>query len=143
MNPHLQKTFVVSVVSFVLLYYSVAWVVLQCSHEENHSDHAAALYDTDVHGNNAYRPSPSHPETHIDCLNLTYHTESLAGPTSPSQLQGWATHMNSHVTNFLSSPTMTKSWARDFWLGAVFERLPGLTFFVDPRLYLSLSILRI
>jgi hypothetical protein len=142
MNCHLPKTCVISIVSFVLLYYSAAWAVLRCVHEEGHSDHAVALVDTDVRDNNAYPQSPSHAETHIDCLNLTFHTESLAGPSSSPQLQSWETQTDSPVADFLTSPSVTNS-AEHPSLRTVFERSPGLTFLLYSPLYLSLSILRV
>ena len=155
MNRHLPKTFVISLVSFVLIYYSTAWAVLRCVHEEGRSDHAVALADSrlgarlsniahnNVHANNAYRSSSSYPGTYIDCLNLAYHTESLGGPSSPPQLQRWMSYINPHPADFLSSLDVTEDWARDVWLRFVFERPPGLTFFLDSPLYLSLSIFRI
>jgi hypothetical protein len=143
MNRHLPKTFVISLVSFVLLYYSTAWAVLRCFHAENHSDHAVALYDTDVHGKNAYRPSTIDLETNIDCLDLAYHTESLAGPSSSPQLHRWATRTIPHVADYLNSPRWAEDGARNFWLRAVFDGPAGVSFFIDARRYLSLSILRI
>jgi hypothetical protein len=143
MNRHLPRTFVISIVSFVLLYYSTVWAVLRCFHEEGHSDHSVALADNNAHGNNAYLRFPSHRETHIDCLNLAYHTESLAGPSSSPQLQRWATQTDFRVADFLISLTATEDWTQNLWLRAVFESPAGFTFFFGAPRYLLLSIFRI
>jgi len=143
MNRHLPKTFVVSLVSFVLLYYSVAWAMLRCSHEEDHGYHQVALYNADAHATGSSVASPDHVQAHLDCMAPDYHTESLAGPSSPSQVQRWATQITSPVTDLSSSPSVADELVRDLWLRAVFDRVPAFTFLVDSPLYLSLSILRI
>ncbi len=137
------KSLVVSLISLVLLYYSSAWAVLRCLHDDDDANSTVALFDTDVRGNDYYLSSPSAVESHLDCLSADYHTESLAGPASPPQLHRWATHISFHVTDFLSASSLAETWARDLWLRAVFERPPRLTFLVDSPLYLSLSILRV
>jgi hypothetical protein len=143
MNRSLPKTFVISIVSLVLLYYSTVWAVLRCVHDVNHSEHFIALGDSGELGNNAYRSASSHTETHIDCLNRAYHTESLAGPSSSPQLQRWVTETDFRVADFLTSPSVTGDWTRDPWLRFAFVRPPGLRFLIDSPLYLSFSILRI
>lgn len=143
MNRHLPKIFVVSLVSVALLYYSVAWAVLRCSHEEDHGYHQAALYNAVAHATGSSVASPNHVQAHLDCVAPDYHTESLAGPSSPSQVQRWATHISSHVTDFLTSSSLAEAWAPDLWLSSVFEKAPRLSSLVDSPLYLSLSILRV
>jgi hypothetical protein len=143
MNRHLPKTFVVSLVSFALLYYSVAWAVLRCSHEEEHGHHQVGLYNADAHATGSPVASPNYVQAHLDCVAPDYHTELLAGPSSPSQVQRWATHINSHVTDFLSSLSLAEAWAPDLWLRTAFEKPSRLISLVDSPLYLSLSILRV
>lgn len=137
------NSLVVSLISLVLLSYSSAWAVLRCLHDDDDANSAVALFDTDVRGNDYYFSSPGAVESHLDCLNADYHTESLAGPSSSPQLHRLATHISSHVADFLSSASLAEARARDLWLRAVFEGPPRLTFLVDSPLYLSLSILRV
>lgn len=137
------KCLLVSVLSCVLFYYSAAWAVLRCSHDNHDTNSVVALFDTDVHGDDYHLVSPGAVESHLDCLRAYFHTESLAGPSPPPQLHRLATHINSHLADFFSSESLAEAWARALWLRAVFEKPPRLSFFVSPPLYLSLSILRV
>ena len=143
MNRHLLKTFVVSLVSFVLLYYSVAWAVLRCSHEEDHGYHQVTLYNADAHARGSSFASPNHVQEHLDCMAPDYHTESLAGPSSASQLHRLTTDITSHVYDFLTLQRVAGNGATDLWLSAVFERVTPRNFLIDSSRYLSLSVLRI
>ena len=143
MNRHLPKLFVVSLVSFVLLYYSVAWAVLRCSHEEDRGYHQVALYNADAHATGSSVASPDHVQAHLDCVAPDYHTELLAGPSSPSQLHRLTTDITSHVSDFLTLQRVAGDGATDLWLSAVLEKVSPRNFVIDSSRYLSLSVLRI
>jgi hypothetical protein len=59
------KSLIVSLISFVLLYYSAAWAVLKCLHDDDDANSAVALFDTDVRGSDYYLLSPSAVESHL------------------------------------------------------------------------------
>jgi hypothetical protein len=143
MKRHLPKTFVVSLVSFVLLYYSVAWAVLRCSHAEDHGYHQVALYNADAHATGSSVASPDRVQAHLDCMAPDYHTELLAGPSSSSQLHRSTTYITSHVYDFLTLQRVAGDGATDLWLKAVFERVSPRNFLIDSSRYLSLAVLRI
>jgi hypothetical protein len=131
MNHHLLKSLVAMVVAFVLLYYSVAWAVLRCSHDGDDSDHEVALLNGDpVHLN-------------LECVGPDYHTESMAGSSSPSQFDRLMPEVTRHVNDFLTLQTGSGDAASDVWLRAVFETSPSLAFLIGLPSYLFLSILRI
>src|SRR4026207_1470607 len=84
MNRHRLKIVLVSVISFVLLYYSVAWAVLRCFHVEGQEKHSVAL-EIGERGSNLASPNDVHE--HLDCMGSNYHTESLAGSSIPSEIR--------------------------------------------------------
>ena len=49
MNHSILKTSISSFIALVLVYYSVAWAVLRCSHEEDFANTEAAVSDASVH----------------------------------------------------------------------------------------------
>ena len=131
MNRHLIKRAVVTIVSFVLLYYSTAWAVLRCSHDGDDSDHEVALHNGD----------PVHLD--LECVCPNFHTEAMAEASSPPQRDRLTLDINSHFNDFLTLQTATGNAATDFWLRAVFERSRSLAFLIGLPSYLFLSILRI
>jgi hypothetical protein len=80
------KTLVVAIVSLTLLYYSVAWAVLRCPHQESHSDHEIALFDGNSPRPVIFLASKSHGQPSLDCPGPNYHMEWLAGPSASSEL---------------------------------------------------------
>jgi hypothetical protein len=141
MNRYFFKSSIALVVSFVLLYYSVAWAVLRCSHDEEFLEQEVALQnnaDRDLH----YMPSNA-AFLNLECVCPDYHTELMAGGSSPSQLQGSMPDMTSNIDGFVMFPTGSGYRASDSWLRAVFEKLSSPVFPIGLPRYLSLSNLRI
>jgi hypothetical protein len=130
MNRHLIKRLVVTVVAFVLLYYSIAWAVLRCSHDEDDSDHEVALLNGDL--------------VHLDleCVGPNFHTESMAEASSPPQRDRLMLDITPHGNDFLTLQIRSDA-ASDVWLRAVFEASPSLAFPIGLPFYLFLSVLRI
>ena len=141
MIRHYMKTGVVSLLTFVLLYYSVAWVVLSCFHEEDNGHHPAIISVNDALDGNTYLPFPRHAHVNVDCLDSDYHTESLAGPSSSTQLSARVAPTVSHGINDLTLALAAR--ARWLWLKAAFDRFPANGFLIDLPRYLSFSVLRI
>ena len=137
------KSFVVSLISSVLLYYSAAWAVLKCFHEEDHSGYSAVVSVTDAHGGDTYPLFSRHAHANLDCLDFDYHTESLGGPLASTLLDKAAVRAVSQVRNDFTLRALAGERARWLWLNAVFDRFPSTTFLIDLPRYLSLSNLRI
>ena len=136
MSRHDIKTGLVSLLTFVLLYYSVAWAVLRCCHDEDHSSDAAAVSASALHAKNAHLPFSRHAQANLDCLGSNYHTESLAGPSSPTELHRLTSRFASRVTDDLTLPGLAADGSRGI-------RLSPVIFQTHPPRYLSLSVFRI
>ena len=131
-----MKTGVVSVLTFVLLYYSAACAVLRCFHDEDHSTEAAFVPASDLHAKHAHLPISHHAQANLDCIGSNYHTESLAGPASPTELHRLTSRLASRVTDDLTLPGLAADGSRGI-------RLSPVIFQAHPPRYLSLSIFRI
>lgn len=143
MSRHCIKTAVVSLLAFVLLYYGVAWVVLSCFHEGDITHHPAAHTVTGVPGGNTDFSFPRHAHVNLDCLDSDYHTESLSGPSSSSQLAVRVARLVSNAKDELTPHVLTPAHARRLWLKAVLDRFPSTTFLIHLPRYISFSVLRI
>ena len=128
MSRRLFTTVVAIAVSFVLLYYSVAWAVLRCAHDD--SDYEVALTSG----------GPVH--LNLECVGPDYHIELIAGSSSPSELDRLMPQVTRHVNDFLTLQARFGDAAIDLWLRAVFDRSRSLGFLVGLPPYLFLSVLR-
>jgi hypothetical protein len=131
MKHHLLKSLFAMAVAFVLLYYSVAWAVLRCSHDGDDSDQEVALFNGD----------PIHLD--FECIGPTFHTEAMAESSSLSQLDRLRLEVTRYVNDFLTLQTWSGDAAGDVWLRAVLEMSPSLAFPIGYPSYLFLSVLRI
>jgi len=143
MNRPFIKTSVVTLISLVLLYYSVAWAVLRCLHDEHHANSEITLSDIDQHNKGILLSSPSRAYAYLDCMGPDYHTESLAGSSSLSQLQWLTVNITSRLDTIQSGQNVAAEHARDIWLRAVFDRLSPATLPPNSPRYHYLSSLRI
>jgi len=84
MNSRRIRILPVSVISFVLVYYSAAWAILHCDHHGEHS----GIEASETHRNSTPHAhvSISGPAESVDCLDFDYHMEFLGGPTAPPEL---------------------------------------------------------
>jgi len=137
-----KRIVLVSLISFVLLYYSVAWAVLSCIHIESSDDYAVTL-DTNGHLSDSDVSFSRTVEPHLDCLGADYHIESLAGPSSPPQFDRWGAYTTCHVSDFLNSSGGYANSAPDLWLKADLDKFSAPTFVPNSPRYLSLASLRI
>jgi hypothetical protein len=131
MNHHLLKSLVAVVVAFVLLYYSIAWAVLRCSHDGDDSDHEVVLLNGD----------PLHLD--LECVGPNFHTEAMAEASSSPQRDRLMPDITPYVNDFFTLQTRSGDAASDVWLRAVFESSPSLAFLIGLPSYLFLSVLRI
>jgi hypothetical protein len=130
MNRYFFKNSIVAAVCCVLVYYSIAWAVLRCSHEEDASDYQTEIHDRGVN--------------HMDfeCLRPDYHTETMAGPT-PSELNRFIAEATPHLNDVLVLRNVSPNRDSNLWLRAAFETASLFNFSVPLPRYLALSVLRI
>jgi len=144
MNHRFLKTFVVSLLAIVLVYYSVAWVVLRCLHDEDHAGTETAVSVAGLHQSDIFSSPLNHPKADIDCMGSNYHLETLAGSSGPTQLNISTADIGSRVNGFLTLHGVAAETATEnLWLMALFDRGSRLPFPTDSPRYLSLSVLRI
>ena len=130
------KTGLISLLAFVLLYYSAAWAVLRCFHDEDHSTEAGVVSGGDLHAKAVYFPFSHHAQADLDCLGSNYHTESLAGPSLPTELHRLTNRLTSRVADDLTLLGLAADGSRGI-------RLSPVIFQTHPPRYLSLSVFRI
>lgn len=131
------KTSIVGIIFLALLYYSVAWAVLRCPHQENHLDQEAALYDI-----NAVEISIllDEHQANIDCTGPKYHTESLAGSSAATEILRLTRDFDSQVDAFPTLPHITRGQLGDVW--ALFYNGSSSIILIHLPRYLLLSVLR-
>ena len=134
MHCHRLKRPTMIIFSVTLLYYGVAWTVLNCFHEEKSSYIAAYI---EAMGQTSLDHSePIHAHTDIECLGPKYHTEFMAESSSTSRFHQFT------VDTFVGFRVPTAELPSNLLAKAVFERF-GSVLSIGPPRYLSLSILRL
>jgi len=143
MNRQHIKTFLATFLASMLLYYNAAWAVLRCCHVDEHGSHEEILSPDDLR-DGLYRPlsRPSQAPTQIDCLDLEYQTEVLAGPTPPPQFHRGTAALTPYANDFFGLKSMADSFKNNF-LWNVFRIGSPPAEPSDAPLYLFLSSLRI
>lgn len=137
------KTSVVTVVSLVLLYYGVAWAVLRCAHHEVNPDHVVAVHDFSSHGAVNGLASPSVPGVYLDCTDGDYHLESLAGPSTSSELLRLLGDTAPHTKATLPLPNIVRERDQDLGMKAFVNGVSSPTSATAPPRFLSISVLRL
>lgn len=129
------KAFAVTIVSFALLYYGVAWAVLRCSYDETRSDHEITRYDRYKSEFDSF--TRYYIPEEFDCVFSVYHTHSVAEYSSLS-------HLKRLIPGITLPVSRVESGLRgSLWLTAIFDRSFGISFLIDAPRYLSLSRIRI
>jgi hypothetical protein len=141
MNP-IAKSTISSFIALVLVYYSVAWAVLRCSHDEDFAITAAAVSDAGAHIAGSSYSLQSQDGAHLDCLGSDYHTETLGGFSASLQQRLLFTDSASHVTNSSILHGAGTAESGNLWLRAMFDG-PTRAHPIGPPRYLSFSVLRI
>ena len=139
MNRSILKTSISSFIALVLVYYSVAWAVLRCSHDEDFAHTEAAVSDASVHST-GLPYSERQGGAHLDCLGSDYHTETLGAFLGPLQERLLSTDIASRVTDLSTVHSGTENG--NLWLRVLFDGFARAHSIGPPR-YLSLSVLRI
>ena len=142
MNRHFVKTSLVTVLSSILLYYSVTWAVLRCFDHEDETGAQTAISAAGLHHADFVPSHIEQPKAHIGCMGSNYHTETLAGSSSPSQLRTLTSNIT-QVTGFLALEGNADVALENLWLRALFDWASTLPFATASPRYLSLSVLRI
>ena len=97
MNWQVSKTFVAATVSLVLVYYSAAWAVLHCLHDEEHLGFEESRFVIDYYGN----ASLLAPTGESDCLE--HHLESLAGSAPETSIDRVTSALTYRVKDVFNS----------------------------------------
>jgi len=84
------------VISVVLLYYSVAWTILRCNHDEHPTDSIVASQASHHHALVLGGESAN-----IDCTDYI-HTEILAGPAPSPQIHRKALRFSLQIDDFFA-----------------------------------------
>lgn len=135
MTARFFKTFAATLLSLTLAYYSVAWAVLQCLHEEDDSYQGAV---SDVESHTTYHDlALDHSSPNLECPGPACIIESM-----DSSSQSRSINLTGEIRlNFADSSVM-RSAAGDeksvHWRRSIFDRSPDVV-----PIYLALSILRI
>ena len=109
MNRSILKTSISSFIALVLVYYSVAWAVLRCSHDEDFAHTEAAVSDASVHST-GLPYSERQGGAHLDCLGSDYHTETLGAFLGPLQERLLSTDIASRVTDLSICAQRNGEW---------------------------------
>jgi len=142
MTRHLLRGVVAIAISFVLLYYGIAWAVLRCSHDAKHGDHEVALQALDTTHQDFHHAAVNTVDLDLECVGPTFHIEAMAEASPPPQLDCLTPDNTPHVNDFLTLGNVTGDAANN-WLSAVFQTSLPLAFPINLPFYLFLSILRI
>lgn len=125
-------------IALVLVYYSVAWAVLRCCHDD-HPAHELMAADSAESGSH-YHSMPS--ESWIDCLNPDYRAETLAASSLTSQARSLFDQVLLHGIDFHTRPIDERPATQAHGLG-VWARVAGYFYSTDSPRFLTLSVLRI
>ena len=142
MNRQHVKTFLATFLASMLLYYSAAWAVLLCCHDDEHASLEESASKNDLRDVfYSHLSWPSHAPTQIGCLDFEYQTEVLAAPTSPSQFHRATVAVTLSANDFHVLKTFADCHRQN--LRNSFTRGLPPAEPSNPPLYLSLSNLRI
>jgi hypothetical protein len=140
MKRPILKTSICAFITLVLVYYSVAWAVLGCLHDEDFANTlAAASALSDV----AFRKDLANPSpTYFDCMGADYQTEVLGGVSAPVELRLSRSELVYH-SPVLATPRSVRGTIGNLWLSALFDDVAMQCSRIAFPLYLSISVLRI
>ena len=144
MNSRFAKSSLCSLIALVLVYYSVAWAVLRCFHDDDFANTETAMFDASSYSAGSFYSFQSQDGAHLDCMGSDYHTETLAGFAAPHQERLSSTDIASHVSDLSNLyDTGTAENDGNLWLSALFDDGPVHSSRIGLPLYLSISVLRI
>ena len=137
------KTCLAASIAAMLLFYNAAWAILRCCDVEAHGSLEQILPTGVLHdGLYSQVAAPTPAPSQIDCLDLDYQAEVLAGPTAPPQFYRGMAHLTPLANDFV----VAKSVIGGHWTTLrrnSFTRGSPNGESSDPTLYLSLASLRI
>ncbi|HKU52054.1 MAG TPA: hypothetical protein VJQ25_06280 [Nitrospira sp.] len=142
MRYRFAKSSLCSAIALVLVYYSVAWAVLRCSHDD---DFANAEVTADASADSADSSSSfhTHDGAHLDCMGSDYHTETLAGVSGSVEKRVLSTDIVYHAADLSNLHDTGTVENGNLWLSALFDDGPLHSSPIGLPLYLSISVLRI
>jgi len=140
MKRPISKTFICSFIALVLVYYSVAWAVLGCLHDEDFANTpAAASAVSDA----AWRQDLATPsQASLDCMGADYQTEVLGSVSAPVELRLSKPELV-YPSVLLTTSRTVRDRIWNLWLSTVFNGVTMHRSRMAFLLYLSISVLRI
>jgi hypothetical protein len=141
MNCQTLKSFVVSLVTFVLLYYGAAWAVLICIDGEDHFRERTIASELGSYDSRAHLANGGHGHDFIDCTRPEFHVETLAGPVAPVVLVREPADLRLQMMDSLDAGGTTAALL--FQVNYSDRRVSTVFQLSDIPLYLSLAVLRI
>ena len=143
MNNRHPKALLATFLVSMLFYYSAAWALLRCCHEDEPANVEQSMSADDLHGGlHLHLSRPSQAPTQIDCLDFEYQTAVLASPASAPQLHRGTATVARYANGFFVLKSLgdghRKSLPRNVFTRGSSPDKPS-----DPPLYLSLAALRI
>ena len=137
------KTCLAASIAAVLLFYNAAWAILRCCDVEAHESHEQILTTGVLHAGLYSRVSaPTPAPSQIDCLDLNYRAEVLAGPTAPPQFYRGMAKLKPYANDFVVAKSMIGGHRTTLRRNRFTRGSPNGES-SDPPLYLTLSSLRI
>lgn len=139
MNNCRKRVFFPSLLAFVLLYYSAAWAILRCYHDDTHDEEISVASEAQGKEDHLLLPRPKAMEIH--CLDFEFQSQALATPPSPQSLRaesrgGIYAHKPLAVQLTIDLRSSGPSWIRN-------RGSPPILMPSDRSVYLVLSTLRI
>jgi len=135
MSYRTLKIFLITLITAVLVHYSVAWAMLECFHGKGDMEAAVSIADPYYAVTAA-----NHLKTNIECIGSEYRIEPLASESAANEPSSITGSISSRVNGLPGLQGVMETATANLWLFAVFEQLS--TPIHSPR-YLSLSVLRI
>jgi hypothetical protein len=143
MNRQHVKAFLATFLASMLLYYSAAWAVLRCCHDEERASLEESVSKDHSHdGLHSHLSWPSHAPRQIDCPDFGYQTEVLAGPASPPQFHWVTAAVATYANDFFVLKSLADGHRKNLLRNVFTRGLPPAEP-VDRPLYLFLSSFRI
>ena len=134
------KTCICTFITLVLVYYSVAWAVVGCLHDEDFANIPTAASGV---SDAAWRQDLANPsQAYFDCMGGDYQTEVLGGVSAPVELRlskSELVYPSVHLTT--SRSVRDRIW--NLWLRGLFDDVAMHRSRIAFLLYLSISVLRI
>jgi hypothetical protein len=135
-----MKRFGIIVLSILVLYAGVAWVLEKCLRHDDHLDHAVSDHHSDSQTLSSHDDSrdPSVPVIH--CTSMSEEVGPAVRVVS-AEIRRSDSGASLHAVS--STDALSARLKNDLWLEALFKKLLTFSLPIDPSRHLLLSVLQI